>query len=168
VKSGDIILVRGRAALSEGILKATNGHVSHAAAVIGTNPPICIEALTRVRTNPLHVTIGAAEAAYLVTDDSLTDAQREAIVYAALTFSAEDYNYIDLALQGLDSLAHSDWFTHILAHDFLDRWPICSYVVSKAYEKGIGRTFGKPADSITPEDLYVAGGAAPYRRLQLV
>ena len=167
MKPGDMILIRGTGTLSNEILKATNGDVSHAALLIGVNPAICIEALDRVKTNPLHITVQNAAAVYMVEDQSLTDADREAIVYAALTFSADDYNYMDLALQGLDSLSHSTWFTHILAHQFLDRWPICSYVVSKAYERGIGRTFNKPSDSITPQDLYLAGQYKPYTKLKL-
>jgi hypothetical protein len=167
MKPGDIILVRGRGALSEGILRATNGSVSHAALLIGTGPEICIEALERVKTNPLIVTLGNCEHAYVMTNPSLTDEQRGAIVYAALTFSGEDYNYLDLGLQALDALSHSNFFTHHLAHSFLDRWPICSYLASKAYERAINWQWGKPSDSITPQDLFLAGQAPPWELRQL-
>lgn len=35
----------------------------------------------------------------------------------------------------------------------IDKWPICSYVVGKAFET-VGYTFGRPGNAITPDDIH--------------
>lgn len=152
-KPGDILAVRGTGFLSRGILAATGDSVSHVGLVITADPfPIVIEALTRVMTRPLTVSIAAAEHAWLLSDSSMTDEARSAIVAAALAFSADGYGYTDIGLQLANAVGRTTWFTDHLATG-LNGKPICSYLVAAAYETR-GRTFGQADQTTTPADIF--------------
>jgi len=153
VQAGDILAVRGRGWLSEHILAATNGDVSHVGMLVGAEPPIVIEALARVATRPLEVSIAGAAKAYILHDTSLTPEQRITLVNEATGQTAKDYGYVDLALQLGDALTHTRWFTTNLTHGWLDHFPICSYLVAEAYHS-LGLDFGVRDVSTTPQDIF--------------
>ena len=151
---GDIVAVRGVGLFSAGILRATGNTVSHVGLLIGIDPPLVIEALTRVRTNPLATTIASAERAYILHDKSLSTWERRKIVDTAVGFSADGYNWGDILLQGMDALARTTWFTDHLSIGLADE-PICSYVVAAAY-RAVNLSFGRvKTESVRPSDIYL-------------
>lgn len=158
----DIVLVQGTAWISKHIMQATNGQVSHAAMVVGTNPNICLEALTRVRTNPIEITVAGASAVWIMHNKVISQQQRDAIVKAALHYSANSYGYLDIGLQGVDAMFKTTWWTDKIGGTFLNHWPICSYIPAESYMQVLGSAFGKkPVDSITPQDIFEFGSQNP-------
>jgi hypothetical protein len=156
---GDILAVRGRGWLSDNILKATGGKVSHVGMFVSIDPPIIIEALTRVRTRPLAASLADVEAAWSLTDHSLTTRQRQQIIEAACSFSADAYGYPELGLQLLDALTRTTWWTDRLSWT-LKGHPICSFLVAAAYGT-VGLNFGKLDQSVTPADIFRFAEAHP-------
>jgi hypothetical protein len=131
---GDILAVRGRGWLSDGIAKAEYGSdeplygVTHVGLFIApgndTSIAVDIEALRRVKTNILRVSTYEVAHAYVLHDLSLTDLQRSVILQEACTFSAADYGYIDLGAQWMDATFKTSWWTNRLT-GYLARRPIC-------------------------------------------
>lgn len=158
IQQADIVAIRGRGWLSRQIMNATDGPVSHVGLVLSSAPEaldcFVIEALARVRTRPLKETIAGAEAAYILSPKNVDLKTRFEIADRASKFSAADYGYLDLGLQLLDSVTRSRWFTRHLTFGLLNKLPICSYTVSKAYWDA-GLKFGKLVpQSITPADIF--------------
>ena len=151
-QSGDIIAIRGSGWLPDNICKATHSEVSHVGLVIGTSPTIVIEALWRVKTNPIAVTINNAEKVWCIRYPNLTDKNRVDLVQAALKFSADDYGGFDLVLQLADAAFKTKWFTENIGKTFLNHFPICSFLVAAAYRQ-IGITFSSTDWSVTPSDI---------------
>lgn len=155
---GDILAVRGAGWLSDGIAKAEYGDneptksATHVGIFVAGSPnPVVIEALSRVKTNPLFVSISGAYHAYALHDSTLNDLQRLKVINKAMTFSADDYGYIDLISQWLDARFKTNWWTDKMA-GLLSHFPICSYVVGAAYDE-IGLDFGIPSASLRPSDI---------------
>lgn len=152
IKAGDILAIRGRGWISEGILKATGNTVSHVGLVLDDDPdPIITEALYRVITHPLSVALSNCDAAYIITDLQLTDQQRHELVLRASLFSAQTYNYGAIALQLLDAAFSTRFFTRNLT---TSKWPICSYLVSKTYFDIVKLDFSVDPKSCTPNDIF--------------
>jgi len=136
---GDILAVRGRGWLSDGIAKAeySKSEPAHGVTHVGlflapgndTSDAVVIEALNRVKTNVLRTSTYSVAHAYVLHDLSLTDLQRSSLLEMACTFSAKDYGWSDLIAQWLSARTGSFWW--------LDHWPwsqvICSYVVAADY-----------------------------------
>jgi hypothetical protein len=155
IQFGDILAIRGTGFFSRAILKATGNTVSHVGMIIAAapGPTLVIEALWRVKTRPLILSIGDAEKAYILSDHSLNSDQRMTLVSNACVFSADGYGWWDIGLQAADAVCHTTLFTDRFAWK-LNRHPICSYLVARAYQS-IGLTFGREkAQSITPADIY--------------
>jgi len=153
VVEGDVLAIRGSSRLADGIVAATGGPCSHVGLFISVAPPVVIEALSRVKTDPLDVSLQHARQAWILHDKSLTKEQRRAIIYAATNMSAYNYGWLALPAQGLDALLHTTWPTDHLGW-LLSRYPICSYLVARAYAT-VELTFGKKmAESITPADIF--------------
>ncbi len=150
IEPADILAVKGSGWLSRMILKATGGPVSHVGLLLTDKPPLVIEALSRVMTRPLHISIEKRTAAYILQPLKLTPEQRVAIVEAACTMSADAYGWGKIALQGLDALSRSGWFTKHLTFTTM---PICSWLVAKGYSSQ-GLHFDVPDNSATPKDIY--------------
>ena len=155
VQIGDILAIRGTSFFARAILKATGNTVSHLGMIIAAapGPDLVIEALWRVQTRPLPISIADAEKAYILSDHSLNPAQRNQLVSNACEFSADGYGWWDIGLQGADAIFHTTFFTDRFAWK-LNRHPICSYLVARAYQQ-LGLTFGRTkVQSITPADVY--------------
>lgn len=155
IHAGDILAIRGAGFLSRGILMATGNSVSHIGLIIAAppGPTLVIEALWRVKTRPLSLSIAGAERAYILSDHSLAPDQRETLVSNACAFSAEAYGWWDIVLQAADAIFRTTFFTDHLSWS-LGSHPICSYLVAKAYES-LELTFGrKKLQSITPADIF--------------
>lgn len=161
VQPADIVLIRGTGRLSRTILRLTGDTVSHAGLVLSSDPAIVIEALWRVKTRPLSDTIFGAEAVYILSDQSLTRDEKSLIIKTACSQSADGYGWWDLLLQVGDMATHSSWLTDKLGWA-LDKHPICSYLVAKAYG-ATGRKFGKEATGVTPSDILSFASAHPEK-----
>lgn len=165
ILAGDIICVRGQGWLADGIVRAEYGSrppataVSHVGVITAADNLVIevTEALTKVETHALAVTLSQCKSAWIVQHKGLTGAQRLAVVNAALEFSGDDYGYFDLLLQGADAVTRTSWFTDKLAF-WLGRWPICSYVAGEAYRR-IGVTFDTGVRSVKPSDIMSVGMA---------
>ncbi|MFZ0887213.1 MAG: hypothetical protein WA005_02055 [Candidatus Binataceae bacterium] len=165
MKPADILAIQGMGWLSASIMEATHSRVSHVALGIASNPDLVIEALSRVRTRPLELSITDAAAAWLIEPLELSDAQRAAIVRAACLYSAQSYNSPDVILQGMDAATRTRWWTD---HFATERWPICSMLVGRAYH-AMGLDFGVSDRSLTPGDIlgFAQGHPDKYRIAQL-
>jgi len=154
LQAGDILAIRGTGFFARGILAATGNTVSHVGMVLAPTPgPLVIEALWRVKTRPLSLSIQDSEKAYILSDLSLTPSQRETVVLNACKFSADGYGWWDIGLQAADAVCHTTFFTGRLSWG-LNSHPICSYLVAEAYVS-LGLTFGrKTLQSITPADIF--------------
>lgn len=162
MREADIILVRGRTtpwwdpstAVSRGIVQATgceDDGPSHAAVAI--NDKECIEALSRVRRNSVNTTLAGCEKAWLCSCETLSDAERQQIAFAAMAMEGLSYGYFELGVQLADSIFRTTWFTdHWSAN--LNSTPICSYIPARTYDICCGMNFGKEDQSITPGDIY--------------
>lgn len=160
VVAGDILAMRGSSWLARGIVRATGGPCSHVGMFVSLEPPVVIEALDRVKTRPLDVSLADAERAWILHDNSITDEQRRAIVDEACSMSAASYGWLDIAAQGIDAALGTTWPTDHMTW-FLNQFPICSYLVARAYQK-IDLHFGKKAiGSITPADIFAFAQAHP-------
>jgi len=155
----DIIAIRGKGWFSDGIVRATGGHVSHVALVLSVSPSdpmesLVIEALTRVRTRTLEKSLSKAEQAWVLSPLNVPFKTRFDIIDRASEFSANEYGWLELALQLADIALETRWFTDHLAVGLLNRWPICSYCVAKPYwDEGL--KFGKlKPQSVTPLDIF--------------
>jgi len=158
---GDILAIRGRGWLADGIVKAEYGKnpglysVSHVGLFLAQGDeheiPVVIEALRKVTTNLLVESTRDAEHAYVLHDKSLADWQRSSILEIACQFSTADYGYIDLGAQYLDATFKTSWWTNRLT-GYLAHRPICSYVVSAAYA-AVRLDFGVDDCSCKPSDI---------------
>ena len=156
---GDIVAVRGRGWLADGIIKAEYGDgmppynaVSHVGLLVAGDPiPVVIEALNQVVTDPLDVTLAGCARAFVLHDKSLNENQRRAIIAKACTFSAKSYGYLDLFAQWLDANTGTTWWTDRMS-GYLGHWPICSFVVAEAYS-AVGLDFGVDNASCKPSDI---------------
>lgn len=142
IDQGDILAIRGRGWLADGIVKIEYNNrpnqysVSHVGLFLSRGNaneiPIVIEALNRVKTNLLRESINDAEHAFVLHNLSLLDWQRSSIIETACKFSTYDYGYLDLGAQWFDAVLKTSWWTNQLAN-YLSHRPICSYVVSASY-----------------------------------
>jgi len=160
-KPGDIMGLRGSGWISDQICELTRPSSpiiwegvaiewSHVGIVTAVAPFVQVtEALTKVRTRPIDVSIAEAEFAWIAQLGALTDQQRAMLARKALSFSADDYGYADIGLQALDSVTRSRWFTQHFAER---RFPICSMLDALDYDS-IGIRLGISASSATPNDL---------------
>lgn len=159
IQQADILAIRGEGWLSNRIVQATGGPVSHVGLILSPAPKddldsFVIEALVRVKTRPLRESIAGARDAWILSPLNVDVDKRFQIANRAAAFSADDYGWFDLGLQLGDALTKSRWFTRHLTFGVLDKIPICSYCVAKSYFD-CGLQFGKLAPaSITPADIY--------------
>lgn len=158
IQDGDLLAVQGTSWFARQILKDTRGEASHIGVFVARKFPLedslITEALTRVKTRCLEDSLKGVSRAWALKHLNLADLQRQKIVEIVQGFSANDYNYYDIGLQGLDAITHSRWFTQHLTFGSLKKIQICSYVGAYACEQ-IGLDFGGiPLDSITPQDIF--------------
>ncbi len=160
---GDILAVRGRGWLSDGIAKAEYGDhepsfgVTHVGLFIAPgndiSTAIVIEALNRVTTNVLRESIDRVRRAYVLHDVSLTDLERSSMLEIACSFSTNDYGYVDIGAQYLNATFGTHWYTdNKFMAWYLDHKQICSYVVDKIYES-LRRDFACTGTSCKPSDI---------------
>ena len=152
MKPGDLLGIRGVGWLSDHIVAASApGPLSHVGICTADSPFLQVtEALSRVRTRPLTVSIADAKAAWSLEWVNVTDTQRWEMVQTALGYTADDYGYMDIVFQGADSLAGTRWFTQHFAERSL---PICS-MLDDICATSAGIVLGISAKSCTPNDIW--------------
>jgi hypothetical protein len=153
----DIVALRGRGRFSKLILRFTNDTVSHVGMIISTHPLLVIEAVSRVKTHPIYTMVEDAERMYLIHHKHLTDEDRVEIVEACCKWSARSYGWGKIALQGLDVMTKSQWFSEKFGGS--DR-PYCSWVVAIAY-KLREVLFGEAAETVRPDEILAWAVAHP-------
>lgn len=174
----DIVAIQGCGWISRAICEATHSQVSHVGMVTGHSydeVPIVTEALTKVVTHGWPKCIANAEHVWLIRDNALSPEQRESIAHTARSFTGDSYGYADLGLAYLDCAFETRWFTDHLTWGWLNKFPICSYVVAEAYYQAsimfgltsipklsywisrrliIGRGKGLNPQSVFPSDIF--------------
>lgn len=156
MRIGDILAVRGKGLISKAILLATGGPVSHVGLVVGEDPVLVMEALSRVVTRPLVESIGGAEGVWVLRPKLERERLRN-IVRRACAWSAARYGYGKIVLHLMDSLLGTDKVTQKLART---RRPICSWHVAQAFASE-GLHFGEPARGVTPAEIFAFAQANP-------
>lgn len=161
MKAGDILGIQGKGWLSDEIRALTgDGPLSHVGIITAVEPfPQVTEALTRVRTRPLDLSIADAEHAWLLEWQDIVDAQRLAMCQTALSFSADDYGYVDIGFQLLDSVFKTRWITQ---HFVERKLPICSLLDALA-AKSADLNFGVTINSTTPNDIWTFAVQNPQK-----
>lgn len=158
MRAGDIIGVQGAGWLSDMIRRCTgDGPLSHIAVISATSPMFQVtEAIDRVKTRPLNVRLSESQKVWLLSPQFLTDDQRVVAAQNALGYSADDYGWGEIVLQGLDFLGKTEWWTEHLSGYYRNH-PICSMLAALCEPED-----GLPAISVTPNDFWRAA-ANPQR-----
>lgn len=181
MKPADLIVVAGTDTISKWIMDCEAretgqpAHVSHTIGVLGTDPivgTIVMQAIAPgVHTDPLALALQGVSAAWLISDKTLTDAQRKAIVTTMMSYSCEHYAYPDILLQLLDAEFKTDWWTDELGSAVMKHCTICSYWTVMSYQANLPKNRGwglKPSKDVTPEDIYLAGQSPRYEVAKLI
>lgn len=147
IEAGDILAVQGDGWFSDAIRKCTgNGPYSHIGVITATAPIMQVtEALERVKTRPLSESIKDTRHAWILHPPYKTDTDRIITVMKALSYSADNYGWWDIAMQGLDSETRTRWFTNHFAET---KWPICSMLAALA-----DPAWKLDPKSVTPNDF---------------
>ncbi len=152
---GDIVLSLGKYRTSRFIAEVTaeEGELwSHAALIVAISPyPIIVQAVPpRVQCCLLLDLMQQADKAMLLHDLSLTDEQRNIVVYEGMRCVGQLYGMDRFAGLLLDELLDTEWFG--------DRWalsreaPVCSVLVAAGRDK-LGKHFGVEAQGATPAEI---------------
>lgn len=161
VKPGDLVVIQGSAWYSKLICWATGSPTSHVGGFIGSNPPVVLEALKRVKTDPVWETVLKAKKVWILKHKYLTESDRWQIVEKACTFSADSYGYILILFQLMDALTGKmlgkrfTYFTTVWGrwgNQHFGQHPICSYLWSEVYSS-VGMHFLQEPGAATPGDI---------------
>lgn len=167
IRPADIILVSRDSWPSRLIRFGTTTHgepksiASHAAIGIAT-PSMIVEALPpRVARRHLNVYRFSGAKIKIYRPLNLSTAECCAIARAAESFIGAKYGWGKILLHALDGVL---WRTPLLGRALagrsvfarlgrLDQWPICSYLVARAYTEGAGKHFGVGPATASPDDI---------------
>lgn len=155
----DVFVTRGTSFLAKGIRWATRDkrerptQVNHVGAIVEAGPwqdVRCIEALERVEHHSFadkYFQSGHWAAVYRPTN--LTDEQQGAILAYLHDHVGNQYGYGKIGMHLLRKLTGWDFWLKRQT----DRWPICSYLVAKAWKQA-GLDFGCDERLATPDDIH--------------
>lgn len=145
---GDLLAVQGVGLFSDAIRYCTGRKpYSHIGVFTAVEPfPQVTEAVDRVRTRALQLSIKDARFAWVLHPPYSNPLEREHTALKALSYCGDDYGWWDIALQGLDAEAKTKWFTDHFAET---KWPICSMLAALCDPK-----WGLNPKSVTPNDFY--------------
>jgi len=175
LEPADILLARRRSFISRGIRFFTQSigeprsEVSHAGIVVkgGTiEQAEIVEAAGRAKKRHLLPRYGKrskAEVAFY-RPLNLSPEQQRAIVLAAEAYVGREYSYFKILLHLLDWVLQGAYFFRRLGG--IDDYPICSWVVAKAYAKA-GKTFGVAPGAASPDDLWDFVTRHPHRYMMV-
>lgn len=168
MKAGDIILVRGNGWFARRILDvATELDNGELAVVSHVGMFLCerhvIEALFHRGVVTSAYPQSFKDSEYVIASPkNITVFEREILALSALTFSARSYGTYGIALQVLDYLFKTRWFSRHLDLGE-DMCSFCSYVVAHAYST-VNKFFGVDPASAMPDDIwdFVIGNPDKY------
>jgi hypothetical protein len=171
LEPADILLARRRSFISRGIRFFTQSfgearsEVSHAGVVVeggSIEQAKIVEAAGRVAKRHLLPRYGKrshTEVAFY-RPLNLSPEQRAVIVSAAEDYVGRDYSYFKIVLHLLDWILQGAYFFRRLGG--IDDYPICSWLVAKAYAKA-GKTFGVAPGAASPDDIWDFVTRHPHR-----
>ena len=152
LKAGDIFFTHGEGALSKmirwfsrspGEAKTQTNHVGIVVDPGSLENAGVVEALSKVRYGTLPARYhGKQDKVCVWRPMNLSRKERRAIEAKAKTYIGRDYGWLKLGLHALGLQRFAK----------LDRWPICSYLVGKAYGV-VGKEFGRDGNELTPDDI---------------
>lgn len=152
---GDVVLTKGMWLIRWGTQYTGEGKGSMGHAGVGVNQSFFVEALWRVVLTAWDGLSGRGGQVWRYIP--FTDEQRKAIADKADDYLGRKYGWWKIALQGIDCILGKLFFTDVyLARRLgrIDKYPICSWVVAFAYDRGAGYSFGKEPNAATPDDIY--------------
>lgn len=165
-KPGDIVLTRGTSILSQLIRLASRGlrgfgleqrtKANHVGLVVrGASTfqqAVIVEALHTVKRHALGVQYGGRQTEVAIYRPiNLTPMQVNRVVEEAERYVGRRYGYLKIAAHALDTVLLGAYAFRRLAR--MDRYPICSWLVAYAYERGAGKDFGVPPYTAQPDDI---------------
>lgn len=155
----DVFVTRGRSLFARGIRWATRDkgerptQVNHVGAIVEAGDWMdvqCIEALQRVELHSFaRKYAGTDHWAAVYRPTNITTEQQGKVLAYLHNHVGNKYGYGKIGLHLLRRLTGSDfWLRHQT-----DRWPICSYLVAKAWKRA-GLDFGCDERLATPDDIH--------------
>jgi len=159
LRPGDIISVRRRGFLSWLIRRCERSKgeepswASHSAMIVSVEPTVLLaESLAKTVIRPLVAAYSGSRAMLVAHRlPELAEGQIAQVVSCAEEYVGRDYGWMKVAAHALDALLGGVYLFRRLCR--LQAYPICSWVVAFAYEKGAGLKFGADADVATPDDI---------------
>ena len=157
---GDIILTGGKALISRiirwmtrfrGESKTIKNHAG-----IGVSPHTYVEALWTTKRNTYDYLLNLDTNIEIWRKLDLTTDQKTLISNKAIEYVGAIYAPQKIVLHGFDGLLGKVFGTDIYAFrrlGFMDRYPICSWVVAFSYDQ-INYRFGKHPKYVTPDCLH--------------
>lgn len=149
----------------------SRSRVSHVALIV--EKAYMNEAVT-IEANTPKVELRKFPTEYLFADDSrgswwvyrcswLSDAQRAMIVKSASRYLNKPYSYWKVAMHTLDWVLQGAYVFRRLGS--MDRYPICSWLVAQAYDRGAWITFDVDPGQASPDDIwdYVTRRGVPWQ-----
>jgi len=111
----------------------------------------------------LRKTLRGSLAAYILHPKNLSRLQRFRIVEEATEYSGSTYGWGKLPLHLMDSIfsRKKQWWTRTLS---ISNMSICSWLVAVCYKR-VGKDFGEPVASVTPEDIFKFAKTHPDKYL---
>lgn len=153
---GDIVFVHGRGWFASLIRRFTRSSgepetwANHVEIMV--NPYQVIGALWRVLMRPIRLAYPDPSTIRIYRHTGLTEQQRWAVAREALVYRNRPYGVAKILAHAADwALGGRYVFRRLIR---VDRYPICSYVVGKAYDRAIGYRFGVPAKAASPDDIW--------------
>lgn len=160
LRAGDIFLTRGPGLLA-GLIRwfqrsrrEAPSAVNHTGLILSDasfHLACSIEALARVRVGRFYSFYhGSSSQIAIYRRRELTSEQEYQIAKRALRYKGKRYGLLKLPAHALGWLLGRTVTKRLL---FLDAWPICSWVVEKAFAE-IGESFGVAVDTLQPDDIH--------------
>jgi len=112
------------------------------------------EALRKVRIHPILTRLEESGWRQVYRATGLTKVQRKAIMLQCEYYKGKSYGWWKNLAHALDSLLGGYVFRRLL---FMDRYPVCSWLVAWVYERCVKHFFfGLAANAVQPDDIHDA------------
>jgi hypothetical protein len=161
--TADVISVKGDKSYSRGIAWFTQigkegpTYATHIAMIIMVNgEPHVIESLWRVKITPYKKWEKEHDRFAIFRNTNLTNEKRALIQEEALKYKGRFYGFSKILLNGLDLSISKIIGKEIFLFrklQFIDRYPICNWLVSYSYYNATGYTFGCEPKLTNPDSM---------------
>jgi uncharacterized protein YycO len=156
LKPADIIMTTDKKSLfSAAILAVLNffqrDEVKYQHTMLVVDNDICIEAVNKITYSYIVKRMADFKQYKIIRHKDITDEQREAVVNRARTMIGKHYGYARLALQLMDQVFRTNWFTKRIKDP---DYQICSSLIAWCYDKETGIRFnGINWAAVEPDDI---------------